>query len=104
MFTVTYHRLFELVYLSALSAIALLVSQLPSAAIDPANLMFSPYTVVAMTSNVTATLVGVVHDVVVVLVLEVVVVLVLLVVVPPVVVELDPPVKVTGQFVLVAVL
>lgn len=86
---------------------ALLVSQLPSAEIEPANLMLSPYTVVAMRSKVTATAVGVVHDVVVVLVLEVVVVEPPLVVVPPAVVVLvdpDPLVKVLGQFVLVAVL
>lgn len=77
----------------------MLVSQLPSPAIDPANLIFSPYVVVAMTLKVTATEVGVVH---VVVVFEVVVVL--LVVVTLVVVELDPPVNVLGQFVFVAVL
>lgn len=100
----TYHRLLELVYSLALRAIALLVSQLPSAEIDPANLMFSPYTVVAMTSKVTATVVGVVHAEVVVLVLEVVVVELLLVVDPLVVVDPEPLVKELGQFVLVAVL
>lgn len=83
--TVTYQSGFELVYLSALRATGLLVSQFPRAGMDPDSLMFSPYTVVAVRSNVTATDVGVVHVVVVVVVG-------------------DPLVKVAGQFVLVAVL
>lgn len=61
--------------------------------------MFWPYTVVAITLNVTATAVGVVHDVVVEVVFVVVVVVVLVVVPPP-----DPLVKVVGQAVFVALL
>jgi len=60
--------------------------------------MFCPYVVVAITLNVTATAVGVVHDVVVVVVALVVVTLP-----DPVVVPLpDPLVKVAGQAVFVA--
>jgi hypothetical protein len=58
--------------------------------------MFWPYSVVAITLNVTATVVGVVHDVVVGF--EVVVVVLVVVTLP------DPLVKVVGQAVFVALL
>jgi hypothetical protein len=60
--------------------------------------MFWPYSVVAITLNVTATAVGVVHDVVVVVAFEVVVVVLVVVTLP------DPLVKVVGQAVFVALL
>jgi hypothetical protein len=58
--------------------------------------MFWPYSVVAITLNVTATVVGVVHDVVVGF--EVVVVVLVVVTLP------NPLVKVVGQAVFVALL
>ena len=93
--TVTNHKLLLPVYKEELNAIALLGDQEPSSEIDPASLMFWPYTVVAITLNVTATAVGVVHGVVV----EVVFAEVVAVVPPP-----DPLVKVVGQAVFVALL
>lgn len=57
--TVTYQRLLELVYLSALKAIALLVFQLPSWGMLPTMKIFSPYVVVAISLNSTLVMVGV---------------------------------------------
>lgn len=67
--------------------------------------MFSPYVVVAITLNVTATAVGVVHAVVVEVVFVAVVGLVVVTPPAPVVVPLpDPLVRVLGQAVFVALL
>ena len=65
--------------------------------------MLCPYVVVAINLNVTATAVGVMHDVVVEEVFAVVVALVVVTLPDPVVVPLpDPLVKVAGQAVFVA--
>lgn len=93
--TVTNHKGLLVVYKEELSAIALLGDQEPSSEIDPASLMFWPYTVVAITLNVTATAVGVVHGAVVEVVFADVVVVVPL----P-----DLLVNVVGQAVFVALL
>ena len=58
----------QLVYLSAFRATPLSGAQLPSCVVEPTNLIFSPQTVVARRSNITATAVGVVHGVLVVVV------------------------------------
>ena len=64
---VTLHSGFEDVYWSAESAIALLVSQPPSAAISPTILIVWPYCVVTSSLKVTATEVAAAHAVDVVL-------------------------------------
>jgi hypothetical protein len=69
---VTNHNGLLEVYSEAESATALLVSQSPSAAIEPEILIVSPYVVVTVSSNVTATEVAVVQEVALVVVLLVV--------------------------------
>lgn len=89
--TVTTHSGSAVVYSDAESATASSVSQLPSAATDPAILIVSPYDVVTVSSNVTATAVAVavaVLDVDVLLVVLAVVVALLVVVAVAVVVAL----------------
>jgi hypothetical protein len=71
---VTNHSGLLLVYSEAERATALLASQSPSAAIEPEILIVSPYVVVTVSSNVTATEVAVVQAVALVVVLLAVVV------------------------------
>ena len=84
--TVPCHTGLEEVYSSAERAMASAVFQLPSAATFPAILIVSPYVVVTLSSNVTATVeaVGVLVDDVVVVVVDPVLVDDVVVVVPPV--------------------